>query len=184
MIVTQSNNNVINELDSDLPIVAIKKLYDELPEDENGIMNNALQIGILMDRLGDIDDEITYMIRNISSIDKDTGSISIGESITDGQVVQFHLRDSGAAQEELKKMLTEYKINDDQIIKSTLMFSSVGRGKYLLGESHHDINLYKNIIDNNSPITGFFSNGEISPIGDRTYLHGYTSSFAIFRENN
>tara|TARA_B000000475_G_scaffold252945_1_gene230931 strand:+ start:468 stop:1652 length:1185 start_codon:yes stop_codon:yes gene_type:complete len=184
MIVTQSNNNVINELDSDLPIVAIKKLYDELPEDEKGIMNNALQIGILMDRLGDIDDEITYMIRNISSIDKDTGSISIGESITDGQVVQFHLRDSGAAQEELKKMLTEYKINDDQIIKSTLMFSSVGRGKYLLGESHHDINLYKNIIDNNSPITGFFSNGEISPIGDRTYLHGYTSSFAIFRENN
>ena len=133
MIVTQSNNNVINELDSDLPIVAIKKLYDELPEDEKGIMNNALQIGILMDRLGDIDDEITYMIRNISSIDKDTGSISIGESITDGQVVQFHLRDSGAAQEELKKMLTEYKINDDQIIKSTLMFSSVGRGKYLLG---------------------------------------------------
>ena len=184
MIVTQSNNNVINELDSDLPIVAIKKLYDELPEDEKGIMNNALQIGILMDRLGDIDDEITYMIRNISSIDKDTGSITIGESITDGQVVQFHLRDSGAAQEELKKMLTEYKINDDQIIKSTLMFSSVGRGKYLLGESHHDINLYKNIIDNNSPITGFFSNGEISPIGDRTYLHGYTSSFAIFRENN
>ena len=184
MIVTQSNNNVINELDSDLPIVAIKKLYDELPEDEKGIMNNALQIGILMDRLGDIDDEITYMIRNISSIDKDTGSITIGESITDGQVGQFHLRDSGAAQEELKKMLTEYKINDDQIIKSTLMFSSVGRGKYLLGESHHDINLYKNIIDNNSPITGFFSNGEISPIGDRTYLHGYTSSFAIFRENN
>ena len=59
MIVTQSNNNVINELDSDLPIVAIKKLYDELPEDEKGIMNNALQIGILMDRLGDIDDEIT-----------------------------------------------------------------------------------------------------------------------------
>ena len=79
MIVTQSNNNVINELDSDLPIVAIKKLYDELPEDEKGIMNNALQIGILMDRLGDIDDEITYMIRNISSIDKDTGSITIGE---------------------------------------------------------------------------------------------------------
>ena len=184
MIVTQSNNNIINELDGDLPIVAIKKLYDDLPEDEKDVMNNALQIGILMDRLGDIDDEITYMIRNISSIDKETGSISIGESITDGQVIQFHLRDSQAAQEELKKMLSEYEIDDGQIIKSTLMFSSVGRGKYLLGESHHDINLYKNIIGNESPITGFFSNGEISPIGDRTYLHGYTSSFAIFKENS
>lgn len=183
MIVTRANNNVINELDNDLPIVAIKKLYDNLPEDEKYVMNNALQIGILMDRLGSIDDEITYMIRNISSIDKETGSITIGESITEGQIVQFNLRDSSAAQEELKKMLSEYESKNGEIIKSTLMFSSVGRGKYLLGESHHDINLYKNIIDDKSPITGFFSNGEISPIGDRTYLHGYTSSFAIFKES-
>ena len=80
-------------------------------------------------------------------------------------------------------MLSEYESKNGEIIKSTLMFSSVGRGKYLLGESHHDINLYKNIIDDKSPITGFFSNGEISPIGDRTYLHGYTSSFAIFKES-
>ena len=58
------NNNVINELDNDLPIVAIKKLYEQLPEDEKYIMNNALQIGILMDRLGDVEEEITYMIRN------------------------------------------------------------------------------------------------------------------------
>ena len=50
--------------------------------------------------------------------------------------------------------------------------------------SNKDINLYKNIIGNESPITGFFSNGEISPIGDRTYLHGYTSSFAIFKESS
>ena len=183
MIVTRSNNNVINELDNDLPIVAIKKLYDDLPEDQKYIMNNALQIGILMDRLGYMDDEITYMIRNISSIDKETGSITIGESITEGQIVQFHLRDPGAAQEELKKMLSEYENKNGEIIKTTLMFSSVGRGKYLLGESHHDINLYKNIIDDKSPIAGFFSNGEISPIGDRTYLHGYTSSFAIFKES-
>jgi|TARA_B100001094_G_scaffold260619_1_gene261150 small ligand-binding sensory domain FIST len=184
MIVSRANNNVINELDNDLPIVAIKKLYEQLPEDEKYIMNNALQIGILMDRLGDVEEEITYMIRNISSIDKETGSITIGESITEGQIVQFHLRDSGAAQEELKKMLSEYENKNGEIIKSTLMFSSVGRGKYLLGESHHDINLYKNLIDDKSPITGFFSNGEISPIGDRTYLHGYTSSFAIFKESS
>ena len=75
-----------------------------------------------------------------------------------------------------------YHQEKNKTIKSTLMFSSVGRGKYLLGKSHHDINLYKNVIDNNSPVTGFFSNGEISPIGDRTFLHGYTSSFAIFKE--
>jgi small ligand-binding sensory domain FIST len=32
------------------------------------------------------------------------------------------------------------------------------------------------------PMGGFFCNGEIGPVGGTTYLHGYTSSFAIFRE--
>ena len=58
------------------------------------------------------------MIRNISSIDKETGSITIGESITEGQIVQFHLRDSGAAQEELKKMLSEYENKNGEIVVS------------------------------------------------------------------
>jgi hypothetical protein len=31
------------------------------------------------------------------------------------------------------------------------------------------------------PVSGFFCNGEIGPVGGTTYLHGYTSCFAIFR---
>ena len=31
------------------------------------------------------------------------------------------------------------------------------------------------------PLTGFFCNGEIGQVGGSTYLHGYTSSFGIFR---
>ena len=31
-------------------------------------------------------------------------------------------------------------------------------------------------------IGGFFCNGEIGPVGDSTFLHGYTSSFGIFKE--
>ena len=32
------------------------------------------------------------------------------------------------------------------------------------------------------PLGGFFCNGEIGPVGGSTHLHGYTSSFGIFRE--
>jgi small ligand-binding sensory domain FIST len=28
---------------------------------------------------------------------------------------------------------------------------------------------------------GFFCNGEIGPVHGRTFLHGYTSSFGLFR---
>ena len=33
-----------------------------------------------------------------------------------------------------------------------------------------------------APLGGFFCNGEIGPVGGTTFLHGYTSAFAIFRE--
>ena len=32
------------------------------------------------------------------------------------------------------------------------------------------------------PLGGFFGNGEIGPVGGSTYLHGHTSSFAVFRK--
>lgn len=31
------------------------------------------------------------------------------------------------------------------------------------------------------PLGGFFCNGEIGPVGGATFLHGYTSSFGLFR---
>jgi small ligand-binding sensory domain FIST len=31
-------------------------------------------------------------------------------------------------------------------------------------------------------LTGFFCNGEIGPVGDQNFLHGYTASLALFVE--
>jgi small ligand-binding sensory domain FIST len=31
-------------------------------------------------------------------------------------------------------------------------------------------------------LSGFFCNGEIGPVGNGTFLHGYTSAFGIFRQ--
>ena len=30
------------------------------------------------------------------------------------------------------------------------------------------------------PLTGFFCNGEIGPVADKNYLHGFTASLALF----
>ena len=30
-------------------------------------------------------------------------------------------------------------------------------------------------------MTGFFANGEIGPVGNKNFVHGYTSSLIIFR---
>jgi small ligand-binding sensory domain FIST len=34
------------------------------------------------------------------------------------------------------------------------------------------------------PIAGFFCNGEIGPIGNTNFLHGFTASIGIFQEKD
>ena len=60
------------------------------------------------------------------------------------------------------------------------MFSCTGRGRYLYGRPDHDTDIFRDVVGG-LPLGGFFCNGEIGPVAGTTYLHGYTSSFALFR---
>jgi small ligand-binding sensory domain FIST len=54
-----------------------------------------------------------------------------------------------------------------------------GRGKNLFGTPDHDAELVQKEI---GPLglAGFFCNGEIGPVGEKNYLHGFTASLALF----
>ena len=58
--------------------------------------------------------------------------------------------------------------------------SATGRGQYLYGKENHDSELFTDMVGA-IPLGGFFCNGEIGQVSGTTYLHGYTSSFALFR---
>ena len=62
-----------------------------------------------------------------------------------------------------------------------LLFSCVGRGSGLFGVPNHDTAMFSEIVGN-APMGGFFGNGEIGPVRGQAYLHGFSSSFALFRE--
>jgi small ligand-binding sensory domain FIST len=61
-----------------------------------------------------------------------------------------------------------------------LLFSCLGRGRGLFGEPDHDSRALARALGP-VPLAGFFCNGEIGPVEGRTFLHGYTSAFGIFR---
>ena len=63
---------------------------------------------------------------------------------------------------------------------TALMFSCLGRGEVLYGKPNFDSSLFSSYL--NIPISGFFCNGEIGPVGSSTFLHGYTSVFGICRQ--
>ena len=101
--------------------------------------------------------------------------------LREGQLVQFHLRDKVMSAEDLDVMLSRYHAGgkaDDAC--GALLFSCLGRGQYLYGRPNHDTDMFKDKMGA-IPLGGFFCNGEIGPVGKATFLHGYTSSFGIFR---
>lgn len=61
-----------------------------------------------------------------------------------------------------------------------LLFSCLGRGEGLYGQPNFDTSVFREHLGD-VPVGGFFCNGEIGPVGGATFLHGYTSSFGLFR---
>ena len=53
-----------------------------------------------------------------------------------------------------------------------------GRGVGLFGQPNHDADKLAELMGN-VPVTGFFCNGEIGPVGKENYLHGFTASIAL-----
>jgi small ligand-binding sensory domain FIST len=96
--------------------------------------------------------------------------------------VRFHLRDARTSAEDLRAMLTGYEstLPRTQDVSGALLFSCLGRGEHLYGKPNFDTGIFEEHLGG-VPVGGFFCNGEIGPVGGTTFLHGYTSSFGLFR---
>ena len=130
-----------------------------------------------------IDDPVQgdFLVRNVIGMDQRTGSLAIGEMLKEGQLVQFHLRDADTSSGDLHAVLSRYaEENRENDIPGALLFSCLGRGEYLYGKPNHATDLFRDKLGN-VPLGGFFCNGEIGPVSGTTFLHGYTSSFGLFR---
>ena len=91
------------------------------------------------------------------------------------------MRDADTSAEDLRLALASYRsAAGDRSPAGVLLFSCTGRGRHLYGQVDHDTGIFDELVGS-MPLGGFFCNGEIGPVASTTYLHGYTSSFAIFR---
>ena len=181
MQVTSCADNWLLALDGKTPVQALVDVMGRLDEGERNLARHSLFLGVAMDRLDETPSMGDFLIRNIVGVDQSRGYIAIGELPSEGQLVQFHLRDAQTSTEDLDAMLNRYSI-EHPIYEETgaLLFSCLGRGLNLFGRADHDTDMFREKV-NAMPLTGFFCNGEIGPVGGTTFLHGYTSSFGIFR---
>lgn len=192
--VTQGEHNIIielaevalndraNESPARPPLEMLQSLITTLDEKDRQLAQHSLFIGIARDEFKTQLGRGDFLIRNLLGVDPRKGAMAVGDRIRPGQRVQFHLRDSATSAEDLEFLLEAYqKEKGNAPAFGALMFSCLGRGEALYQLPNFDSELFSRYLDN-IPLSGFFCNGEIGPVGGRTFLHGYTSAFAIFSQ--
>ncbi len=183
MFVTACERNVIRALDGQPPLKVLEELHDRLEPRDRQLARHSLFLGIVMKedrqqyRQGD------FLIRNLLGIEESSGALAIGALIDSNAVVQFHLRDADTSSEDLEALLKRHQEADNAAPPGSLLFSCLGRGQFLYGRADHDTDLFRRYLGD-VPLGGFFCNGEIGPVHGSTFLHGYTSSFALFRSRD
>ena len=181
-VVTKSQGNILLELDEQEPMQVLRKEFEAANENDRRLINSALHLGVVMDPLKTKFTQGDFLIRNVMGIQKESNGLAIGEVLREGQVVQFHVRDSESAATDLDTLLVNHvKEWSGGARAGALLFSCLGRGQHLFGKPDHDTGLFRNKVGD-TPLGGFFCNGEIGPVGSSTFLHGFTSSFGIFSE--
>ena len=181
MRITKSDHNLLMGLDERPALEVLWELYESLTERDQELIRHSLFLGVVMDEFKEDPQLGDFLIRNIVGMEPKVGALAIGEMLREGQIVQFHLRDAQTSAEDLSALLTRYSQESrGPDAAGALLFSCLGRGMYLYGRPDHDTDLFRDTIGE-IPLGGFFCNGEIGPVGGITYLHGYTSSFGIFR---
>ena len=179
MVVTRSEGNLIFELDHSPPLTVLQALHDSLDARDRALFRHSLFVGIEMkDSL--VHHEGELLVRNIVGLDPAQNILAVAARLRPYQVIRFLLRDAEAATEDLVRMLEGHRAAGHAACDGALLFSCLGRGAHLFGEPDHDSRLFQQLVGEVA-VGGFFCNGEIGPVGGTTFLHAYTSSFALFR---
>ncbi|AIE75726.1 hypothetical protein D082_31980 [Synechocystis sp. PCC 6714] len=191
-MVNQGERNIITEIQGqdtengtvllESPLARLQKLLPTLSAKDQELAQSSLFVGVANDEFKLTLQPGDFLIRNLLGVDPRQGAIAIGDRVRKGQRLQFHLRDRETSADDLRILLRHYTDSEPGQPPTTaigaLMFSCLGRGYGLYGTPNFDSQVFGQYFPGIA-LGGFFCNGEIGQVGAQTFLHGYTSAFAI-----
>ena len=116
-----------------------------------------------------------YLVRNLVGIDEERRVLAIAEQVEEGDAVMFCRRDAAAAEQDMRRMLSEIEGALDTPARGGVYYSCLARGPNLLGANSQELKLIESALGS-IPLVGFFGNGEIS----HNRLYGYTGVLTLF----
>lgn len=181
-VITKGHENVIDELGGASALSRLEEQFQSLSEADRTRFARAIHIGRVVDEYKSEFRRGDFLVRSVVGIDKKRGCIAINDFVRRGSTVQFMLRDPRSASEELDELLATAVAGDaTSRVRGALLFACNGRGSRMFNEPDHDVTRVRSIAKE-LPVSGFFAAGEIGPIGNSTFVHGFTASIALFSE--
>lgn len=176
--ITQAEENLVYSLGSRPAYQILSETFNSLSDDEKERARGNLFAGLAASEYVADLKRGDFLVRNLLGADPQTGAIAIGARARTGQTLQYQLRDKITAHADLLDLARLNGLRGCEPFAS-LVFSCNGRGQRFFGVPDHDATTLAEIFGP-VPSAGFFCNGEIGPIGNASYLHGYTASVALF----
>jgi len=178
--ITKADQNLIREIGNRPAYTVLAETFAALPEEEQTKTRGNLFIGLVINEYLEEFGRGDFLVRNLTGADPGSGVIAVGAFPRAGQTMQFQRRDAAAANEDMLALLSRtHEQIKDRTVYGGCLCSCNGRGARLFGYPSHDAGMIQRRLGP-VPLTGFFCNGEIGPVGEKNFLHGYTASLALF----
>ncbi|MBM3822183.1 MAG: hypothetical protein FJ404_04680 [Verrucomicrobia bacterium] len=178
--ITDTDRHIIKTIANRPAYQVLVDTFQSLSNAEQAKVRGNLFVGLVINEYSEEFQRGDFLIRNLIGTDPASGSIAVGAYPRRGQTLQFQKRDANAATEDLGLLLDRAGQDlEGQPIYGACLCSCNGRGTKLFGSSSHDAAMIQKKLGPLG-VSGFFCNGEIGPVGNRNFLHGYTASIALF----
>jgi small ligand-binding sensory domain FIST len=179
MIVTAADRNRLLALAGRPALDRLEALARAADPDERTRLAEGLHLGIAVDEHRATFGRGDFLVRNLIGVDQTSGALVTTEEVPVGTTVQFQVRDADAADDDLRALLAEASAGG--LADGALLFTCNGRGQRLFGEPDHDAEAVAEALRSDA-LAGMFCAGEIGPVDDRSFVHGFTASVVLFHD--
>jgi small ligand-binding sensory domain FIST len=178
LTVTQAERNVLLTLGLRPAYEVLSDVYKKLSDAEREQARGHLFAGLAVSEYLEEHKRGDFLVRNILGADPKSGAVAINALPRVGQTLQYQLRDSQAASDELRRLLRAQAATPGPVPYAGLLCTCNGRGRELFRRANHDAGLINEFFPG-LPLAGFSTNTQIGPVGERSFEHGYTASLAL-----
>ena len=176
-VITKAERNEIFELGGKRASDQLQAVFDRLPTRDKDLLERGIHLGRVVNEYQDTFETGDFLIRNVTGVDQEEGSISVADYHQVGQTVQFHLRDAETASQDFETLLLRH--TSDAAYQGALLFAGGGRAR-LFEDSHQDLKQLRRVLGA-IPTAGCFCDGEIGAVGSKSFLHTYAASAVLFK---